>query len=148
MKETKRSEVEKDFRLTWIWWWRWRVLPGLHRRASSSAGQNGGRLSELTAEVASRCYWRQIKLLVKHKVTTPPEAVSISTATIAQGPSGQSATKRWREGVKECRRGNNAIVCFRPRGQNSNVNEAETFVRLIVLNNSFRFTLREPEHQL
>lgn len=88
----------------------------IRRASSSSAGPNGGRRGQLTAEVASRWSWRQIKLLVNHKVTTPPEAVSISTATIAQGPSGQSATKRWREGVKECRRGNNTIVCFRPRG--------------------------------
>lgn len=32
------------------------------------------------------------------------------------GPSGQLATKRWREGEKVCRRSNNTIVCFHPRG--------------------------------
>lgn len=137
MKETKRSEEEEDFRLTWMWWW-WRILPGLPPASLLLLLLSGTewRQTELTAEEASRGFWRQRKLLVSHNVTTPPEVVSISTATIAQGPSGQPATKRWREGVKECRRGNNTIVCFRPRGPNSDVNEAERFVRLMVLNNA------------
>lgn len=43
--------------------------------------------------------------------------------------------------MKECRRGNNTIVSFHPRGQQSDRNEAETLVQLMVLNTA---TTQEP----